>query len=302
MKKHFLFIFLISLVLGSQNLYAQGSYDLISLETKKFLGQFSIIPGSAKKITDRQGYDNQPFFINDDQMVFSSSDEKGNFDIFLYSFESGKFTNMTRTSTKNEYSPLLTDCGKYISAVTVEEDNSKRLWLYPINFGEPELLYDDIEPVNYYDWYNNIAAMNIEGEPNKLIYPRSRENVVTLAENVGRSIQKRPKTSQVTFLDKGANVVINGKDTYEIKAYDLEENVQSNFGVALSGAVDFIWLDKNTLLMARDQELFIKKIKKSQDWVKIAKVTMPGYGAISRMAISPKSNRLVLVMERNEKE
>ncbi len=298
MKKQLLLLIILYWGIGLQLGHAQGSYDLVALETKKFFGNFSIIPGSAQKITDRKGYDNQPFFINNEQLVFSSADENGNYDIFLYNFDSGKFTNMTRTETKSEYSPLLTDCGQYISAVTVEEDSSQRLWLYPLNFGEPELLYDDIEPVNYYDWYNNIAAMNVEGQPNKLIYPHSRENVVTLAENVGRSIQNRPKTSQVTYLDKGANVVINGKDTYEIKAYDLEENVLSNFGVALSGAVDFIWLDKNTLLMARNQELYIKKIKKSQDWVKIAKVTMPEYGAISRLAISPKSNRLVLVMER----
>ncbi|WP_236252883.1 hypothetical protein [Echinicola sp. 20G] len=288
------FIFIIPSII----VHGQQSYDLISLESKNFFGNFSIVPGSAKKITDRAGYDNQPCFINNLQVAFSSIDEKGNSDIILYSFDKENFTNMTRTSDKSEFSPRLTDCGQYISAVTVEEDSIQRLWLYPINFGEPELLYDDIEPVGYYAWHNNIAAMYLLGEPNELVYPYSRDNVITLAENVGRSIQKRPKTSQITYIDQGASVVLNGKSTYEIKFYDLDEKNTGNYGVALSESDDFVWIDKNTMLMAQGQELYIKKVNKNLDWEKIASVSMPGYGNISRLAVSPKGDKIVLVMER----
>ncbi|GGF45883.1 TolB family protein [Echinicola rosea] len=277
---------------------AQSSSDLIVLETKKLFGNYSIIPGSAQKLTDREGYDNQPSFINNDQVAFSSIDEDGNSDIIVYSFDTEEFMNMTRTATKSEFSPRLTDCGKYISAVTVEEDSAQRLWLYPINFGEPELLYDDIEPVAYYAWYNNIAAMSLLGDPNKLVYPYSRENVAELAENIGNCIQKRPKTSEITYIDKGTSVVLNGKETFELKSYDLEEKISGNHGVALGQSDDFAWVDKNTLIMAKGQELYIKKINKSMEWEKIAVVSMPDYGAISRLAASPRGDKLVLVMER----
>ncbi|AWW33016.1 hypothetical protein DN752_01505 [Echinicola strongylocentroti] len=277
---------------------AQSSSDLIVLDTKKLFGKFSIIGGSAQLLTDREGYDNQPNFINDKQVAFSSIDENGNSDIIVYSFDTEEFTNMTRTTTKSEFSPRLTDCGKYISAVTVEEDSSQRLWLYPINFGEPELLYDDIEPVAYYAWHNNIAAMNILGEPNELVYPYSRENIAQLAQNVGNCIQKRPKTSEITYVDKGTSVVLNGKETFELKSYDLEEKTAGNYGVAMGQGDDFAWIDKNTLIMAKGQELYIKKVNKSMEWEKIAVVSMPGYGAISRLAASPAGDKLVLVMER----
>ncbi|QDH80599.1 hypothetical protein FKX85_16745 [Echinicola soli] len=278
--------------------HAQSSCDLILLETKKMFGNFSVIPGSAQKLTDRDGYDNQPSFLNNDQVAFSSIDENGNSDIIVYSFDTEEFMNMTRTEFKSEFSPRLTDCGKYISAVTVEEDSAQRLWLYPINFGEPELLYDDIEPVAYYAWFNNIAAMNILGEPNKLVYPYSRENVVELAENIGNCIQKRPKTSEITYIDKGTSVVLNGKETFELKSYDLEEKIAGNHGVALGQSDDFTWIDKNTLIMAKGQELYIKKVNKSMEWEKIAVVSMPGYGDISRLAASPRGDKLVLVMKR----
>lgn len=277
----------------------QGAYDLISLDTKKSFGKFQIIPGSARNITDAPGYDNQPNFINNEQLVFSSQPENGANEIIMYNFETGNFTNMTRTPDKSEFSPALTDCGQYISAVTVEEDSAQRLWLYPINMGEPELLYDDIMPVGYYAWHDNIAAMFILGSPNRLIYPYSKDEKVTLAENIGRSINKRPKSNEVTFLFAGGNVIVDGQKAMEIRSYDIKKQSVNNLGLSLGGSEDFIWIDKNTLLMARGKALFVRNVKKSTSWEKIASVSLPGYKGISRLAISPKGDKLVLVMERD---
>lgn len=278
----------------------QGAYDLVSLDTKRSFGKLQIIPGSARNITNSPGYDNQPKFINKDQLVFSSSADDGANEIIMYNFETGNFTNMTRTPERSEFSPALTDCGQYISAVTVEEDSTQRLWLYPINMGEPELLYDDIMPVGYYAWHDNIAAMYILGSPNRLIYPYSKEEKVTLAENVGRSINKRPKSNEVTFLNAGGNVIVDGQKAMEIVSYDLKKQTSNDLGLSLGGSEDFIWINKNTLLMARGKELFVRNVKKSISWEKIASVSMPGYKGISRLAISPKGDKLVLVMERED--
>ena len=277
---------------------AQGSYDLISLDTKKSFGNFQIVPGSAQNITNSPGYDNQPNFINNDQLVFSSQPANGANEIIMYNFETGNFTNMTRTPEKSEFSPSLTDCGQYISAVTVEEDSAQRLWLYPINMGEPELLYDDIMPVGYYAWHDNIAAMYVLGSPNRLIYPYSKDEKVTLAENIGRSINKRPKSNEITYLYTGGNVIVDGRKAMEIRSYDLKKQASKDLGIALGGSEDLIWINKNTLMMARGKELFVRNIKKSISWEKLATVSLPGYTGISRLAISPKGDKLVLVMER----
>jgi len=279
--------------------YAQGSFDIISLETKSRFGNFSIVPNSASKITDRKGYDNQPSFINEKQLVFSSKPDQGHHDIIMYNYETGKFTNITKTETRSEFSPSLTDCGLYVSAITVEEDSTQRLWLYPINMGEPEVLYDDIFPVGYYDWYDNKAAMFVLGSPNKLIYPYSRDEVETLSENVGRSIHKRPGTSQMAFIDKNTNIVVDGKPAFELVSYDLKSRKSTNIGLTLPQSEDFIWVDKNRILMASGQSIYIKNVRKNTPWEEIAKVSLSGYGSISRMAISPKSRKLVVVMERN---
>src|SRR5690606_20708563 len=102
----------------------QASFDLVSLDTKKFLWNFQVVPGSAKNITNSPGYDNQPKFINNSQLVFSSQTDSGKHDILMYNYETGNYTNLTRTEDKSEFSPSLTDCGLYVSAVTIEKDSS----------------------------------------------------------------------------------------------------------------------------------------------------------------------------------
>ena len=160
------------------------------------------------------------------------------------------------------------------------------------------MLYDDIMPVGYYAWHDNIAAMYVLGSPNRLIYPYSKDEKVTLAENIGRSINKRPKSNEITYLYTGGNVIVDGRKAMEIRSYDLKKQASKDLGIALGGSEDLIWINKNTLMMARGKELFVRNIKKSISWEKLATVSLPGYTGISRLAISPKGDKLVLVMER----
>lgn len=205
---------------------------------------------------------------------------------------------MTRTPDKSEFSPDLTSCGQYISTVTLEEDSSQRIWLYPINFGEPELLYDDIQPVGYYGWHAETAALFVIGEPNRLVFPYGREDIHTIAQNTGRSIQQRPGTDEIIFLDKNSNIVVDGKTTFELKAFHTETRKISSLGLALGGSEDFCWVDKNHLLMARGKELYLRKVNKGIEWEKVGTFTIPGYGDISRLSISPDTKKIALVLER----
>lgn len=288
---------LFTLIISHTTSSAQTATDLIVVDAKTTGSKLKIEANTNQKITDRNLYDNQPNFINEKQLAFSAADEKGNHDIIVYTFSSGKFTNLTKTPDLNEFSPAITDCGLYVSAVTVEEDGRQRLWLYPTNFGEPELLYDDIEPVGYYDWYDNKAAMFVLGQPNSLVYPYAKEDVLTISQQVGRSIKKRPKTSVITYIDKNDSKTINGEKAVAIKGFDLDKKESQSFGYAIPGAEDFIWLNKKLLLMAKGKELFFRKANKDE-WISAGKIDPAGYQSISRMAYSPKLKKLVVVMER----
>jgi hypothetical protein len=281
-----------------QTLHAQTATDLWVMDTEGKGGKVKLLTHTAKPLTNRPEYDNQPNFINDSELVFSAADQKGNHDIILYSFRTGNFTNFSKTPDRSEYSPNLTDCGQYISAVVVEPDGTQRLWLYPIIGEAPELLYDDIAPVGYYDWYDNKADMFVLGEPNKLVYARGKGNIQEISKNVGRSIKKRPNTDEITFLDRNEILKDEKGDRIAIRSINLKTNKLLHLGFTLAGSQDLIWLDKNHLLMARGSELFIKKAT-TQDWLFLGKIESSTHHHISRMAYSPELNKLVLVMNRN---
>ncbi|RAI91371.1 hypothetical protein [Algoriphagus yeomjeoni] len=291
MKKR-LCLVLISILFGSFSGFAQVGTDLWVINTSGKGGNLKLLTETAYALTDRPEYDNQPSFINEYQMVFSAADENDNFDIIVYNFNLKKFTNMSRTSDRNENSPMITDCGMYISAVVSEPDKKQRIWLYPLTFEPAELLYDDIEPVGYYDWYENKAAMFILGDPNKLIYAKGRNDLLEIDSAISRSIHKRPKTSEITYMTESS-----AAEAGIIKSYDIENGEREVYLGGLEGSQDFIWLDKNHLLMASGNEVFIRKYNNTE-WESIGKITSETHEKITRMAYSKDLNVLVVAMNR----
>ena len=276
---------------------AQGGFDLWVIDTEKKGKKLKLIPESASPLTNRPEYDNQPSFINDSELVFSAADEKGNHDIILYSFRTGNFSNLSKTPDRSEFSPALTDCKQYISAVVIEPDSTQRIWLYPINLGEPELLYDDIAPVGYYDWYDNKAAMFVLGDPNKLVYARGKGDILKIDEHIGRSIKKRPKSSQISYFSmKSPKESLAGMELV-MRSFDIETGKSEVMGFGLVGSLDFIWLDQNYLLMAQGNGIYRKKSTDSE-WKFLGKIESSTHQNITRMAYSPDLNKLVVTMQR----
>lgn len=290
-------LFLLVSTLSILSAQAQGGFDLWVVETSGKPGNLKILPETAYALTDRPEYDNQPSFINEYQMVFSAADENGNFDIILYNFNSKKFTNISKTSDRNENSPTITDCGMYISAVVSEPDKKQRIWLYPITLEPAELLYDDIEPVGYYDWYDNKAAMFVLGEPNHLVYARGRDDILEIDTNVARAIKKRPDTSEITYLSTSDFREVGEEKAFSLKSYDIETGDRFEYNFGLEGAQDFIWVDKKNVLMAKGNKIYKRKYTDS-NWELIGTINSETHQNISRMAYSKDLNVLVIAMER----
>ncbi|MGM0946302.1 MAG: hypothetical protein ACQEW9_14045 [Bacteroidota bacterium] len=298
MQKKLTSLFILTYFISQSLLIGQTSFDLWTVQVKGKGARIQLIEGTEKALTNREEYDNQPSFINENQVVFSAADENGNHDIIVYNFENQKFTNLSKTLDRSEFSPTITDCGQYISAVVVEPDGKQRLWLYPTNFGEPELLYDDIAPVGYYDWYDNKAAMFVLGSPNQLIYANGRNDLITIDQNVGRAIQKRPKSDQITYLDQDAGLEFPDGEAFEVKSYDFMKKQSYVFGLGLPGSQDFIWLDKKTLMMARGNSFYVRKWNE-KNWQLAGRISSDTHKNISRIAYSSDQEVLVFAMERN---
>ena len=292
---YFIFFFLGMFQCGL--VHAQVSTDLWVVDTEGKAGQLKLLSNTAKALTNRPEYDNQPSFINDSELIFSAADEKGNHDLILYSFRTNRFTNLTQTPDRSEYSPSLTECGSYFSAIVVEPDGTQRLWLYPVTGEAPELLYEDILPVGYYDWYDGKAALFVLGEPNSLVYVRGKGKVDTLDTDIGRTVRKRPNTAEISYLDRKKSIQTAQGKAIAIASVNLKTGERKDYGFAVSGSQDFIWIDKNHLLMAKGNEVFGKHIQE-KNWQSLGKLESSSHQGITRMAFNPDLNKLILVLNR----
>src|SRR5258706_12082733 len=177
--------------------------------------------GKPLKVTEWNGYNNQPFFFPDGRSLFYTSiraDKQA--DIYRYEIKSGKTTRVTET-TESEYSPTVTPDAKSISVVRVEADGTQRLWKFPLAGGVPSLVLEKIKPVGYQAWIDeNTLALFIlgaAGKPSTLqIVDVRTEKAEVIAESIGRPLRRVPGQNKLSFVHKVS------ADEWLVQSLDLQ--------------------------------------------------------------------------------
>jgi hypothetical protein len=258
--------------------------------------------GTPANLTRHAGYDNQPSFLPDGRgILFASQREGAQTDIYRYEFASAATTRVISTP-ESEYSPTLMPGGKFFSVVRVEADRTQRLWKFPLAGGEPSLVIASIKPVGYHLWIDerNVAlfVLGAEGRPHTLQFAtlnKSGEPVElsTLGISIGRSMQRVPaRADSFSFVQKLA------PDNWIIKVVDLKAHRSAVLAKTLPGSEDHVWLPDGTLLMAAGAKLFrLDPARAPQDWQEVADFSAAGLKSITRLALSPRADRLALVAQ-----
>jgi len=159
MKYYFLLLtFLISFITFSQ---PNAEVFLFDLKTEDGLFDLS----NFKNISNNEGYDNQPSFLNNNIILYSGT-RKSQTDIVKYniSYDSKIFINHTEGS---EYSPLKIPNQKAVSSIRLEKDGTQKLYKYSLKNGESEVLIDDII-IGYHVWNNENSLASSVLEDNML--------------------------------------------------------------------------------------------------------------------------------------
>ncbi|MFC1554808.1 TolB family protein [candidate division KSB1 bacterium] len=276
--------------------------------TDIFLGEIKfdgteIMISKINNITDRDGYDNQPYFTTyGKSLLFTSDREDAQTDIYIYDILKKTTTVIHKTSPEAEYSanPVLGTNGKYYSSIRVEADGTQRLWKFPLGNGQPEIIFKDIKPVGYHAWIdNNTVAMFVLADranniPITLQIGDTRTGrSETVEENIGRSIHKVPGEKSVSFVHK------EGNENWTVKEYDLGKRSFKNLVKTLPGKEDYFWIDDDTIIMGNGSKLFGFDISgNSKDWIEICDLSSYGVKDISRLAVSPGSDRIAVVSGR----
>lgn len=260
--------------------------------------------GRPKNITDRPGYDNQPYFTLEGTGILFTSirewvkevEEEGDevdtvlqADIFRYDLDSERVVQITRTAD-SEYSPTPLPFGTGFSVVVVEADTTQRLWEFSADGKGASMVLESIKPVGYHAWGDRFTvALFVLGEPHSLQLADIRTGRATfIAEDIGRSLHKIPGSRSVSFLHRSG-------DTWWIKELDLGHNRIQPVVKALPESQDYTWTPDGSILMAQNSSIYRWPPLKGSDWEKIAEFLDPDLQKISRLAVSPDGEWLALV-------
>ncbi len=252
-------------------------------------GRLSV--GQPVNITNREGYDNQPMFMPDGESLLYTSIREGTLpDIYRYVFRDKSTAQMTKTP-EGEYSATPMPGGKFFSVIRVEADQTQRLWKFPFAGGAPSLVLEKIKPVGYHAWLDaNTLALFVLGSPATLQLADVRTGQAeTLENNIGRSLHKHPSHYSITFVHK-----LSG-DEWLIKELDLKTRQAEVLTKTLPGSEDFVWTPDGVILSASGAKLFKFEPKKDREWQEVADFSSAGLKGITRLAVSPKGDKVALV-------
>jgi hypothetical protein len=153
-----------------------------------------------------RGYDNQPFYTTDGAAILFTANRDGKqMDIYEFDRRTRAVRRLVSTP-EGEYSPTMTPDGQGFSVIRVEADSTQRLWRFDRNGSNPRLVLADIKPVGYHAWIDDDQlALFVLGQPATLQHARVSTGKATIvAQNIGRSVQRIPNTTMISFVHREA--------------------------------------------------------------------------------------------------
>lgn len=249
--------------------------------------------GDGIKITDWNGYNNQPSFSpNDKNILYTSVQADSQADIYSYDIAAKTTSRFIDVKGKKEYSALYTPHNKSISAVQVQEDDSTQYLAEFSKNGEfKKIIFPKVNPVGYYCWASDTsAALFVLGK----IFTLQMANTVTgksnvVAQNIGRCIQKIPNSDAISFVDK------TDSNKWMLKSYAPYITQFFVIGPTLPKCEDYCWTTNGNILMGSDGKLFVYNPATNRKWVLVADFTNTPYANFYRLAISADGKWLAVV-------
>lgn len=240
-------------------------------------------------ISNNDGYDNQPSFFDDENILFSST-RNGQTDIARYNIQTKSFSWISDTPKGSEYSPLIIPGKAAISAIRLDKDGLQRLYQYDFNTGQSEELLQGLK-VGYHVWYNDyimVCTVLIENRMDLVVTNLNDNSRYTFQKNVGRSLHKIPDSELISFVSKE-------NDTAIVRSMHPISGATENIVNLLTKSEDVTWTQDGTLLSGYENILIGYHPKKDNRWKPLYKFDPKQISSISRLAISPNGKRIALV-------
>ncbi len=283
--KHFIFLLAI---LCTSTIISQGNTEVYLFDIIK-KGETTTL-GNQRNISNNEGYDNQPFFF-DDNTILSSATRNDQTDIAAYHITDNKVGWLTNTSG-SEYSPTRIPGQMEVSAIRLDKDGTQLLYRYNYKTGGSKVLLKDLK-VGYHTWFNQeiLVSSVLEDESLSLVVSNLKDNKnTTFQKKTGRSLHKIPNTNLIGYINKE-------DATWEIKSLDPISGATEKIINTISGSEDMCWLPDGTILMGKGDRIFKYNPRTDKRWNTFHSFIDKEIGNITRIATNAAGSMLAIVSD-----
>ena len=282
---------LLTLLFISSTLFAQNGTEIYLFDLSNSGGNLTL--SNPKNITDRVGYDNQPFFHPTKSLIYYTAMKDGQTDIWSYNYKTSERLQITNT-IDSEYSPTVTPDKKYLSCIVQRKSNGDQdLVKYNIkNPLETQIIFESQQTgkIGYQAWLNSNELITfVLGEPQTLHYQNlNTKKDVVVAPNIGRSLHLIPKQKTFSFVQQ-----VDKK--WIIRAFNPSKNTITDIAESNPDSEHYnTWTSNGIILESKNTEILSYDSVQKQWKSVIFPETLPRK-KISRMAI--KGNKIVIVLD-----
>ena len=272
-------------------LYAQNGTEIYLLDLTESAGSLTL--SNPRNVSDKPGYDNQPFFHPAKPLLYYTSmmDDKQT-DIWSYNLTTGIRMPVTHTPD-SEYSPTVLPDNQHISCIVQRKANGDQdLVRYSLqNPTATTLLLESKKTgkIGYQAWLNaQEAVVFVLGEPSSMHYMNFKTGKDTImATQIGRSLHRIPRQNAFSFVQQVG-------DKWVIRAYDPTRNQVSELTESHPDSEHYnAWTNSGTLLESRGNELWSLNPKTKQ-WQLVQLPKNLPRRKLSRIAVWGRKIALVL--------
>ncbi|WP_299682573.1 nuclear transport factor 2 family protein [uncultured Dokdonia sp.] len=259
---------------------------------------FNIIPEentvtltNQQNISNNDGYDNQPSFYNDNQVLFAST-RNGQTDIASYSIKDGKVRWINDTGFGSEYSPTKIPNQKAVSSIRLDTTGLQRLYSYDFKTGKNKEIIKGLV-IGYHTWYSKdilISSVLADGGLDLVVSNLKDGTNYTQQKKIGRSLHKIPNSNLISYISKE-------NEKWEIKSLNPITGATQKIIETVPEAEDMCWLNNGTILMPKGNILYAFNPTTDTRWKILTSFQDPNLYNITRVATNPTSTLLAVVSD-----
>jgi hypothetical protein len=274
------------------------------LTTEVWVGKLDRSAGFAvsdlQNLSNHPGYDNQPAFFPDGARLLYTSEAGGLSDTgqgvnaVLVDLVSGTQTTLAEA---RGFSPTPASDGKNITML-----REGGVWLHALD-GKLLGPVVDTKEAGYYTRFDDrtwVLFMN-DKERRIVIRDQKTKALETMATGAITAPYRVPGQRAVTFVSEDPfpmpeNAAKDAKPSLVLRKLDLKtKKVTTLATLPFPTGGHHVWTSRGTILMASGGQIYEWSPEKPSEWTKVWSASEPDLQGITRIALSPKEDRIALV-------